>query len=241
MIRGTHVRITRYLCSVTQVICLLTLGSSILGCSGSEIVDGHDQQQPSQGRHESDSREVLLVEPPLYEPVFRVNGQELSPLYAEWNSPSDDPVMDDVHALQGSDSIQVSLEDHANTYRIIEFWIFDQIPTKDTVKIAEVACDNFGADELRLFDNLNRKEVDDASESISILSCAMSDTGAELTLDLTSLAEQYASRLYIVVPIIWWPTDSGYWKSEDWRTASWAFSVAHSIDRPAGVSSGKSG
>ena len=169
-----------------------------------------------------------MVEPPGVEPVLQVNGHPLAPFYSEWNPPDGDPDLGDVMMLPSADVIRIALIDGADTFRTVDVRVYDQRPSETAPLLAKAECSNLHTASRPLFE----VSPDTVSGPIRLLECAMDRGDTYLAVDVAALSQR-CSMLYVVVPVIWWPTDAGSWRSEDFRTASWVFSLLAACD-PSG-------
>ena len=163
--------------------------------------------------------------PPTVEPVLQVNGHALAPFYSEWSLPNGEPGSGDIAGLPDADIVRITLVDAAETFRSLDVRVYDQRPSDAAPLLAEATCSNLHTASRPLFET----PPDTVSGPIKLLECDMDRSGTHLAIDVSSLARR-CSMLYVVVPVIWWPTDAESWHSEDFSTASWIFSLPTACD-----------
>ena len=165
--------------------------------------------------------EVTTLEPPVFEPVLQVDGHTLAPFYTEWNPPDGDPDLGDIMMLSAADIVRISLIDGIDTFRTVDFWVFDQRPSETAPRLAEATCSTFESSPHRLYEH----DPDTVLGPIKLSECVMDSKDTYLAVNISELAQR-CSILYMVVPVIWWPevVPEGP-VYPDFRTASWAFSL----------------
>lgn len=173
--------------------------------------------------------DVTTVEPPVFEPVLKVNGHTLAPFYAEWIPSEGDPDLGDIMMLPAADIIRISLNDGIDTFRAIDVRVYDQRPSETAIRLAEAECSNLHTAPLP------EDNPDTVSGPIRLLECVMDNENTHLAIDVSALAQR-CSVLYIVVPVIWWPEVAPEGPVHpDFRTASWAFSLPPACDTVSGA------
>ncbi len=165
----------------------------------------------------------------MQEPYIEINGTILSPFHSDWHAASGEPELGDIHDVDIAKSLTVALHDYTNAVRVVDIWVYDKIPSEHARRIAEVTCsdDNFVDNmilEIQENEPCTTANSENSDELIKVYPWTRTETGIDFNIDFRPLLSKLKSRLYVIMPIIWYPNSSAN-APNDWKTASWVYSV----------------